>query len=343
MKGVSSPCVFLHYILCEIQSMVIKMEDCQGRKINYLRISVSDRCNLRCKYCMPKNGIKKKAHAEMLSLEEIYDIVVVCVNLGIDKIRITGGEPLVRRGITELIKKISKLNGIKDISMTTNGILLKDYARELKNAGLMRVNISLDTLNKLKFNNITRIGKLEDVLEGIEEAKKVGLKPIKLNTVLIGGFNEDEIEDFVEYTKNGIDVRFIELMPIGQASSWTKYRFITNQKVLEKVRELKPVESKDLSSPATYYKLPDAKGRVGLINPISHRFCANCNRIRLTADGKLKPCLHSNQEIDIKTILREKKDISDYIIKSIIEKPSQHEIGTNNYKPVKRDMFRIGG
>lgn len=320
------------------------MKDAQGRNINYLRISVTDRCNLRCMYCMPEEGICKKEHEDILSLEEIYQVVKSCSELGISKVRITGGEPLVRKGLPELIERIAKLQGIKELALTTNGVLLPKYAKELKAAGLDRVNISLDTMNAEKYSYITRNGSLEDVMSGINAAEEAGLQPIKLNTVLIGGFNDDEIESFVGLTKDrAIDVRFIELMPIGQASHWAKKHFISNKEILNKVQELQPVQSDDISSPAKYYQLPGAKGRVGLINPISHAFCGNCNRIRLTADGKLKPCLHTETELDIKELVRRNESLTDVIREAILHKPVQHNLNCHDNKPIERDMYRIGG
>lgn len=318
------------------------MIDSYGRNINYLRISITDLCNLRCKYCMPEEGITKIHYDEILRLEEIEELAKIFVSLGVNKIRITGGEPLIRKGILNLVENIGKLNGVKDFAMTTNGIFLKKYARDLKNAGLNRVNISLDTLNEEKYRNITKGGNIKDVLEGIEEAKKVGLTPIKLNVVLIGGFNEDEVEDFVYLTKNeDIDVRFIELMPIGQAKDWSLDKFISNKVVLERVGELKEIASQDISSPAKYYKLPDGRGKVGLINPISCKFCDNCNRIRLTADGKVKTCLHSNEEIDLRNPLRKGEDLRKIIANVVNNKPKEHNLENGEY--IDRNMTAIGG
>ncbi len=204
------------------------MKDLYGREINYLRISVTDLCNLRCQYCMPQSGVCKLEHKDVLTIEEFYEIASAFVSLGVKKIRITGGEPLVKSGIVELVEKISSL-GIEDLAMTTNGLLLPKYAEDLKKAGLNRVNISLDTLNPKKYSEITRGGDILKVLEGIEKAKEIGLTPIKINTVLIGGFNTDEIKNFVYITKEeDIDVRFIELMPIGEASDWAKEKFVSN-------------------------------------------------------------------------------------------------------------------
>lgn len=318
------------------------MKDSFGRNINYLRISVTDLCNLRCKYCMPEKGICKVEHKDVLSLEEIYEVARVFVSLGVNKIRLTGGEPLTRKGIVGLVEKLGKLDGLKDLAMTTNGILLKKYAKELKSAGLNRVNISLDTLDEEKYSHITRGGSIKDVLEGIEAAKSVGLTPIKINTVLIGGFNVNEIEDFVNLTKTEeIDVRFIELMPVGEASKWAEENFISNEVILDKVNALEKVERLDPSSPAVYYKLPGAKGRVGIINPISCKFCDYCNRVRLTSQGKLKLCLHSNEEIDLKDKLRQGEDIEKIILSSIKEKPESHHLEDGQY--ITDSMYQIGG
>lgn len=318
------------------------MRDSFGREIDYLRLSITDLCNLRCRYCMPKDGICKMSHDDVLRIEEMFKIAKIFVSLGVEKIRLTGGEPLVRRGVVDLVESIAKLEGIKDLTMTTNGVLLKKYAKSLKNAGLNRVNISLDTLKEERFSYITRGGKLKDVLEGIEEAKKVGLEPIKLNVVLIGGFNEDEIEDFVRLTETEyIDVRFIELMPIGQAKNFAVEKFITNSIVLEKVPELKEIPNLDPHSPAIYYKLSNSKGKVGLINPISCKFCEFCNKVRVTSRGKLKLCLHSNKEIDLKAPLRKGKNLEKIIINAVKKKPESHHLEDGNY--ITKNMVQIGG
>jgi len=293
---------------------------------------------------MPEEGVLKKCHSEILTLEEIEEVVKASTKVGINKIRLTGGEPLVRKGIVELVRKISSVPGINEVTLTTNGILLKKYARALKEAGLHRVNISLDTLKKDKYEYITRGGKLSDVIDGIEAAKEAGLKPLKLNVVLVKGFNDDEIEDFVNLTiNNEIDVRFIELMPIGEKGGISKEHFISNTIVLDKNPTLKPVESADKSATAKYYSIDGAKGRVGLINPISSQFCFRCNKLRLTADGKIIPCLHSNEEIDVKTTLREKGDILPILVKAIRIKPKEHHINEENYRKVHREMVQIGG
>ena len=319
------------------------MRDSFGREINYLRISLTDRCNLRCSYCMPEQGIVNKTeHDEILSLEEVYRIAKAFAKLGVSKIRLTGGEPLVRKGIVELVERLSKLDGVTDLAMTTNGLLLKDMAGPLKDAGLGRVNISLDTLDKSKYKEITRGGDLKKVLEGIEEARRVGLTPIKINTVLIGGFNDNEIMDFINMTqKENIDVRFIELMPIGEAADWVTKNFISNNKVIERAKALIPVNRDDVSSPATYYKLPGAKGKVGIINPISCKFCEYCNRVRLTSTGKLKLCLHSNKEIDLKKYLHSDDALEGIILDSVHKKEESHHLEDGDY--ITRNMNQIGG
>lgn len=316
------------------------MIDSYSRNINYARISLTDNCNLRCKYCMPSHTNKGNKQLQ-LSSKEIYTIAQNLVDLGVDKIRVTGGEPLARKDSLDIIKKIGGLN-IRDFSMTTNGVLLKKYAKELKGYGLKRVNVSLDSLDENKYKTITRGGNLKNVLDGIEECKKVGLWPVKLNVVLIGGFNDDEINDFINLTSNEeIDVRFIELMPIGQAKDWSLDKFLSSNIILDNAPNLIPIKAKDISSPAIYYKLPNSKGNIGIINPISCKFCSNCNRLRITYDGKLKSCLHSNDEIDLKDAINNNLDIKDIILNCVRNKPKEHNLENKEY--AKRDMVQIGG
>jgi len=293
---------------------------------------------------MPEEGICKKDHQDMLSLEEIVEIVKAGVKLGIDKVRITGGEPLVRNGIVEFIELISNIDGIKDIAITTNGILLPKYAKDLKKAGLKRVNISIDSLKPDKYKEITRGGDLSKVLDGINEAIRLELTPVKLNVVAIGGYNDDEIGDFIQLTKDKpIDVRFIELMPIGEASEWGKERFISNEDIKNMFPDLESTET-EKSSPAKYYKLAGGMGRVGFINPISSHFCGDCNRLRLTSDGKLKPCLHSNDEIDILEVVKNNPEkIYDVLKCAIMSKPEKHDLYSENHEESNRSMSQIGG
>ncbi len=317
------------------------MRDRFGRNINYLRISVTDLCNLRCIYCMPEEGVRKMQHEDILRFEEILHIVNTLVKLGITKVRITGGEPLVRRGITGLIKKIGALSGIKDLSMTTNGILLKQYAQSLRESGLGRINISLDTLDDSKYRYITRGGNINDVLQGLKEVRKLGFHPVKLNFVLIRDFNDDEIEDFAELTYQGINVRFIELMPGGCSASWASDRFLSNDSVLERIKGLVPVKNEDASSSSVNYRLEGANADIGLISPISCRFCADCNRIRLTSDGRLYTCLHSDDHIDLRSIIRKGEDISGHVLDFVYNKPASHRFDENIY--MKGNMVQIGG
>jgi cyclic pyranopterin phosphate synthase len=319
----------------------IEMIDNYNRKINYLRVSVTDKCNLRCRYCMPEEGVQKRNHEEMMTVEETYMAIKSAAELGINKIRITGGEPLVKRGIVKLCKSVAEIQGIEEVCITTNGILLTKYAGELKDAGVDRLNISLDTLNPEKFNYITRIGNLQDVLDGLQAAEDAGFENIKINCVLMGGFNDDEIEAFVDLTKHKpIEVRFIELMPIGGGIGFDKNQFVSCDEVLKRVPELESLNKDD--GVARLYQIPGTPGRVGLIRPISCEFCEGCNKIRLTADGKIKPCLHSNQEISIKGLMQE--EMTEMMRAAILEKPERREtLDADNPSLAGRDMNQIGG
>lgn len=317
------------------------MIDNYGRDINYIRISVTELCNMRCRYCMPEEGVEKRRHEEMMTAEETLMAARAAVSLGISKIRITGGEPLVKRGIVRLCKEIAEIEGVDELCITTNGTLLKQFAAPLKEAGVDRLNISIDTLDPEKFAYITRLGNLQDVLEGIDAAFEAGFDKIKLNVVLMGGFNDDEIEDFVGLTRDrDIEVRFIELMPIGGGIEFEKADFISCETVLDKVPELTALDMND--GVATMYALPDAKGRVGLIRPISCDFCSGCNKIRLTADGMLKPCLHLDGEISIKGL--DEEEVAAVMEKAILDKPEMRDVmDADNPSRAGRDMNRIGG
>ena len=314
------------------------MTDSFGRKITYLRISVTDLCNLRCVYCMPEQGIEKRPHRDIMTVEEIVAAVEAAAECGIKKVRITGGEPLVRNGIIDICRSIGKIESLEEICMTTNGILLPKYASDLINAGVTRLNISLDTLNAEKYARITRIGKLENALAGIKAAEEAGFKNTKINAVLIGGINSDEIAQLVALTKDrDIELRFIELMPIGECSSWDKDRFIPGETVLKAVPEL--IED-GMSGVSRMYRVPGWKGRVGLINPISHRFCDQCNRIRITADGKIKPCLHSSNEFNLRGL--DKDGMITTIRQAIESKPGRHMLEGGSSESI-RNMNEIGG
>ena len=271
------------------------MLDQYKRNINYMRISVTELCNLRCRYCMPAEGICKKEHEEMLSEDELIQAVEVAVSLGITKLRITGGEPLVKRNIISICRRIAAVKGIREVCMTTNGILLPALALPLREAGVTRLNISLDTLDRDKYFYITRGGALDDAWAGIEAALSAGFQKVKLNAVLIGGFNDNEIAALAELTKRyPLDVRFIEMMPMYNSGDFDETAFLPCEKVLEVLPELVAVEPD--GGVAQLYQLPGAMGRVGLIRPVNVHFCGSCNRIRLTADGKIKPCLHSSAQ-----------------------------------------------
>lgn len=314
------------------------MQDTFGRKITYLRISVTDLCNLRCVYCMPENGVEKRCHSDIMSIEEIISAVEASADCGISKVRITGGEPLVRKGIVDICRGVSSIPGIEEVCITTNGVLLPKYAQQLRDAGVSRLNISLDTLNPEKYAQLTRIGRLEDALAGLEAAEKAGFTGTKINAVLIGGVNSDEIGELVALTKDrDIEFRFIELMPIGECSGWDKERFIPGQTVLEAVPEL--VED-GMSGVSRMYRVPGWKGHVGLIDPISHRFCDQCNRIRITADGKVKPCLHSAGEFDLRGL--DKAGMTEVIRRAIESKPGRHMLEERSSESI-RNMNEIGG
>lgn len=313
------------------------MKDRFGRNITYLRISVTDLCNLRCKYCMPESGVESLCHSDILSIKEIVETVKIASKNGIKKIRLTGGEPLVRRGFIELCKQISEIDKIEDIAITTNGVYLKEMADELFENKVRRINFSLDTLIKEKYNDITRRNYFDKAMESLFYAIKKGFK-VKINVVLIGGFNDDEIEDFVNLAnKYDLEVRFIELMQIGETANWSKDKFVSNKIVLEKVPEL---EFDGVSGVAKIYKIKGQKGRIGLISPISCSFCEDCNRIRLTSDGKLKPCLHSKDEINLKGLSGE--ELEEVFKRGIFEKPEKHHLEDGKSESA-RDMNKIGG
>lgn len=319
------------------------MNDRYGRSIDYLRVSLTDRCNLRCIYCMPEEGVYKKSHEEVLRFEEILKIVNAAALLGVKKIRYTGGEPLILKGIEELIEKTSKVPGIKDIAITTNGILLEDLADKLKASGLNRVNISLDTLKEDKFKQITRGGDINKVLRAIQKCISIGLTPVKINTVLIKGINDDEISDFINLTRElPVEIRFIELMPIGQGEKLYKKGFMSSDEVVARFPELKPLET-NKNSTASLYKIKNSKGKVGFISPLSCKFCASCNRIRLTSMGTIKPCLHSANELNIKGYLNNEVLLTSALKEAMYNKPSQHNLECDKKSSSSKMMYQIGG
>lgn len=324
------------------------MLDSFERPINYLRVSVTDRCNLRCVYCMPPEGVQPCRHEDILRYEEIETVVRAAARLGIHKVRLTGGEPLVRLGLVELVRMLARVPGIDDLSMTTNGTLLARYADALAQAGLKRVNISLDTLKPERFAQITRMGHLQDTLRGIEAAQKAGLKPVKINTVILRGLNDDEIVDLARKTiTDGWHVRFIEWMPVGATA--LSAQGVPADEIRATIEQalgpLHPTPAQDGAGPAKYYRLPGATGTVGLITPVSEHFCSQCNRLRLTADGQLRPCLLSDIEIDLRTPLRQGAgvdEITALLEHCIRQKPRQHHLAEHE-SVEKRLMAQIGG
>lgn len=333
------------------------MKDHHGRTIDYLRISLTDRCNLRCIYCMPEEGVEQMSHDDILRIEEIEEAVRIAAQMGITRVRLTGGEPLVRKGVVDLIRNIKNTPGIEHIAMTTNGVLLPRMAADLKEAGLSRVNISLDTLDADQFAMITRRGRLEDTLAGIEVALAVGFKPVKINAVTVRSLNQDYLAFAKLSINQPLHVRFIEYMPVGESSGstgcgWGKEDVVPSEELIEIIDEraraegLGPLIPADDTrpegwGPARYYTFENALGTVGFISPLSRHFCSECNRLRLTADGKLRPCLFSDEEFDLKSALRTGSDDAVRAVfgEAIGAKPDDHHdrVGT------ERGMSQIGG
>lgn len=321
--------------------------DPQQRRLNYLRVSITDRCNLRCLYCMPPGGITPKAHQEILSYEEIVAIVRVGASLGIDRVRLTGGEPLIRRNLVGLIQSLRSLGVLKDLSLTTNGVLLAALAQPLKAAGLDRVNISLDTLRPERFHYITHGGSVEEVMMGIEAAEKAGLAPIKINTVAIKSFNDDEFMDFVQLTLDRpLHVRFIEFMPSGNGF-WNQAKYFPLLPFIERLERefsLEPASTPAGGGPAQNYRLPGAPGTLGFITAVSQHFCDRCNRLRLTADGKLRSCLFGTQEVEIKNrVSRGEEAIRAAFMEALKDKPACGFEGVMPQGFSCRVMSQIGG
>jgi cyclic pyranopterin phosphate synthase len=298
---------------------------------------------------MPEEGIPLIGHENILSYEEILRLARVYGKAGISKIRITGGEPLIRRGIVDFVSRLAQTPGIKDLSMTTNGVLLRKFVRPLKNAGLKRINISLDTLNPERFKLITRRDRFQDVWSGIEDALEIGLSPVKLNVVTINGTNHDEVKNFARITQRfPLTVRFIEYMPVGK-DRWNPDSVFTAENIVTEIRklgELIPVKEDSDLGPAVRYRFQNAQGEIGFINSVSSHFCDTCNRIRLTADGHLRTCLFSDKEIDLKPFLRNgcsDDKLLEILRKALAEKPKNHHIETTQFKKCQRTMSAIGG
>ena len=322
-----------------------------GRLHDNLRISVTDRCNIRCFYCMPEEGVKFMEREEILSFEEIERFVRVAAGMGVTKLRVTGGEPLLRRDLPVLIAKLAAVPGIQDLALTTNGVLLKQQAAALYDAGLRRINIHLDTLDRERFIQITRRDEIAKVLDGIEECRRLGMRPIKINAVAVKGLVEPDILPLAHYCRdNGLELRFIEFMPLDAQHLWDKKQVLTADEIVELLsREISPlleIPDRDPRAPATEYRYADGGGRVGFIASISKPFCLNCNRVRLTSDGKLRYCLFAIDETDVKSVLRsgaDDEEIAKVLRETVAAKWRGHEINTAKFVPPPRPMYAIGG
>jgi cyclic pyranopterin phosphate synthase len=323
---------------------MIGLFDSFQRRISYLRISVTDRCNLRCIYCMPPEGVTLIAHGDLLSYEEIRTVVRAAAGLGINEVRLTGGEPLIRAELPILVRMLSQIEGIEEISLTTNGTLLKEYALELKQAGLKRVNVSLDTLKADRFRYITRFGEVADVLAGIEAAMVNGLRPVKINMVVMRDINDDEVLDFANMThEEGWHVRFIELMPFTDMT-----RLVPSSELRQRIEllgALKPCPSVAGKGPARYFRLPGASGTIGFISPMTEPFCSSCNRLRLTSCGRLCPCLLSDDGIDLKQPLRSNASVQEIerLVLEAVGSKLEHHCLSDSAVVVRRRMHQIGG
>jgi len=325
------------------------MFDCHTRKIDYLRISITDRCNLSCQYCDPHPFLSQGFYKEILSYEEILRLVKLGVGLGISKVRITGGEPLVRRGVYDFLEKIIRIKGLNDVSLTTNGVLLKENIHKINSAGIKRINISLDTLNREKYKKITGYDCFDRVWEGIASARQYGFDPIRINAVILKGINDDELINFAQLSlSHPFQIRFIEYMPMGATTS-KKDWYIPMDEIKKKIKgagKLTRLDSGPNDGPVKRYKLENAKGEIGFISPVSNHFCENCNRIRLTAKGNLRPCLLSDYEIGIKKALRAKasdRQLTDIMIKAVRSKPAGHCISKDSLSTILDSMAAIGG
>ncbi len=326
-----------------------KLIDKYNRHLNYLRISITDRCNLKCMYCMPPGVIPRLSHNEILRYEEIIRIIKAGIRLGISKVRITGGEPLVRKGVFDFLKRLSGMDGLCDIALTTNGVLLRDNIEKIKAAGIKRINISIDTLNSKKYKQISGYDKFDQVWEGIELAHENGFDPIKLNMVALSGINDDELADFARLSLSyPFHIRFIEYMPIGKSGMNNGSLLLVPEikKRISTIGKLIPVKNSINDGPAERYKFEGAKGEIGFIGALSHHFCNRCNRLRLTASGQLRPCLLSDHCEDLKSPLRKgcsDEELAEVFLAAIQHKPSDHNLSISNQAEVSGQMSSIGG
>jgi cyclic pyranopterin phosphate synthase len=323
-----------------------------GRAITYLRISLTDRCNLRCVYCMPKDGLQWQRRTDQLTVEDIVQVAETAARGGVKRIRLTGGEPLVHPHLIEIVRRIACIPNIEDVSLTTNAMLLERLAQPLANAGLRRVNISLDTLDRGKFKRITRGGEIDRVWRGIAAAERAGLAPIKLNTVIVAGLNDDELPALARLTiENDWHVRFIEVMPIGNARDWgegfpspeERYVSVKDMRTRLSIFDLCPVAPPPGNGPARTYRIPGALGTVGFISPLGEHFCENCNRLRLTSDGKLRSCLVLPQEVSLREALRAGEPLENYFYQAVLDKLRHHNMLAAIPTDAQRGMSQIGG
>jgi cyclic pyranopterin phosphate synthase len=325
-----------------------------GRVHDYLRISLTDRCNLRCVYCMPAEGMKFMDNEKHLTFDEIEAVVRVAAKLGVRRLRLTGGEPLVRPNVEELVARLAAIPGIEDIALTTNGIFLAQKAAALRKAGVTRVNISLDSMKQDRFEKITRGGDVGKVLAGLEASFQAGFHPVKLNVVLMKGFNDDEVDDFLRMTlERNIHVRFIEYMPIGHDNDDWRNLYLSLDYVKERCQALgfdpEPTGAVFGNGPAEYFRLPGARGTFGLIHPVSDHFCESCNRLRLTADGNIKPCLFWQDEFNVRKYIGDDQALEDLFFRALSIKPENHEMAKVlfheelSHEPTVRRMSQIGG
>ena len=326
-----------------------KLIDNFNRHLNYLRISITDRCNLQCCYCVPQDLIPKLSHAEILTYEEILRVVRIATRLGISKVRVTGGEPLVRKGVYEFLHELTATEGLKDVSLTSNGVLLKDNLEKIQAAGISRINVSLDTLNPVKFREITGYDKFDRVWQGIEKAHQMGFYPIKLNIVALKGINDEELVEMARLSfRYPFHVRFIEYMPIGQ-SDFNPDSLLLAPEIKNRISamgNLVTVQEAETDGPARRYQYEDAIGEIGFIPAISQHFCNTCNRLRLTASGQLRPCLLSDHQEDLKEAVRQNcsdQQLADIFIKAVRQKPSDHNLVNKNPARVCGQMRAIGG
>ena len=326
----------------------MQLTDSLGRHINYLRLSVTDRCNVRCFYCMPKEGISKREHGAILSYDKLLLIAETAVGLGIEKIRITGGEPLVRAGLVGFLEKLSTTPGLRHLALTTNGLLLAEMAADLYKAGVQRLNVSLDSLDPNIFSSITRGGDLKRVLAGLDAAEKAGFPPPKINCVIMRGVNDAEILDFAEMTRSsGNTVRFIEYMPAVKEEGWQRY-CITGDEILQRIAAVYTLEQSDkgpYAGPSRDFRIPGAKGSIGIITAVSGHFCGECNRIRITSTGQAKGCLFADEKTDLVPYLRpsDRGRLAEVLRRIVSNKPARHDISQDNYTHKNFTMSQIGG